>query len=137
MKLDLSPLTRKLNDASGVVRVEGPASIELDPDALLGRLADAAAHMMGQNILNGRRPDGGGMMPGRERDGRPRGLGAQVAATLHAERLGSMRWRIVANEKKPGHLARILREVPLRPPPLERFQAAVDAAFAKSVKVNR
>lgn len=139
MKIDLTPLTRKLNAASGAVRLEctGPAAIELDEDAFGGRLAEYTARRMARNLFEGRRPDGTGSMPGRKKDGQPRGLGAKVALALHAAQGGEGQWLIAAHREDPGHLARILGEVPLRSPPMEQMKAEVDQAFSRSITVRR
>lgn len=139
MKLDLSPLTRKPNAASGSVRAEvtGPAAIEFDEDAFFGRLAEYTARRMARNIFEGRRPDGSGPMPGRKKDGRPRGLGAMVALALHAAQGVGLEWLIAAHREAPGHLARILGGIPLRPPPLARLLEEVKRAFTRSVRVVR
>lgn len=138
MKLDLSKLTRQtLNAPKGAVRVEisGPSAIEFDEKAFLGRITNAMAAAMRANLANGIRPDGAGGMPGRERDGKPRGMGAQILETIQSHEIGTLDWRVAPNEKHPGHLSRILREVPFTPPPLETLKTPVDQAFEKSVKV--
>lgn len=137
MKLDLSKLTRPTNASRGPVRVEvtGPRAIEFDEQGFIGRIADAWAAVMKQNLYNGMRPDGAGGMPGREKDGKPRGQGAEILQTIHSERRGGLDFRIEPYEKTPGHLSRILREVPFTPPPLDTLKTPVDQAFDKSVKV--
>lgn len=51
--------------------------------------------------------------------------------------VGPLTWRIEPDRETPGHLARIMQEVPFRPPALETLSIAVDQAFEKSVKVTR
>jgi hypothetical protein len=140
MKLDLAAaLGQTSNAAAGGVRAvfSGLKTIEIDEETFVGRIVDARAFAMGQNLHRGLRPDGSAPMPGRKKDGQPRGLGALLALRLKGGKTGALTWRIAPDREIPGHLARILREVPFLPPSLERLRAAVNVAFEKAVKVTR
>jgi hypothetical protein len=138
VKLDLAAVAGQImNGPRGKVRAlwEG-GQLEIDEVAFVGRLANAVATVMGQNLFRGDQPDGSGAMPGRKLDGRPRGMGAAIARALAAVQTGPLEWTIAAHKEIQGHLARIMREVPLRPPPFDRFAVAIRMAFERSVKVG-
>lgn len=126
-----------MNGPRGQVRAlwQG-GQLEIDEIGFIGRLANAVATVMGQNIFRGDQPDGSGSMPGRKLDGRPRGMGAAIARALAAVQTGPLEWTIAAHKEIQGHLARIMREVPLRPPPFDRFATAIRMAFERSVEVG-
>lgn len=137
MKLDLAAAAQAIANASkGRVRVEFTGGkIEIDEAAFVGRLADAVATAMGQNLYRGMRPDGSGLMPGRKLDDRPRGKKALVARAIASVQRGDkLEWLLGAHRERPGHLERILQEVPLRPPPLETLRVPIAIAFRRSVK---
>lgn len=137
MRLDLAAAANRNATQRGSARaVWSGGRIEIDEEKLAELIARATAFVMGENLFAGRRPDGRGAMPGRQRDGRPRGMGALVARALAPLKVGPLTYVIAAHRERAGHLARILQEVPLRAPPLETMRAAVHAAFLASVKVS-
>lgn len=140
LRLDVGQLFRAtMGGPSESVQVTDTGRpVTFDVEGLAGALASAQAAAMAANMERGIRPDGSGSMPGRRRDGRPRGLGAAVLRSIEARRTGTLEYLIRAwREQKPGQLARILREVPFTPPPLARMPAAVDAALASNIRSGR
>lgn len=140
MKLDLAAaLGQTSNAAAGGVRAvfSGLKAIEIDEEAFVGRVVDARAFAMGQNLHRGIQPDGTAPMPGRKKDGQPRGLAAHMVLRIRGRKLAELTWRIAPDREIPGHLARILRGVPFRAPSLERLRAAVHVAFEKAITVTR
>jgi hypothetical protein len=103
--------------------------INIDEVKLLELVARAIAITMGRNLNNGIRPDGSGAMPPRKYDGKPRGLGAQIALALAPIKVGTIAWLIAAHREKAGHLARLMAGVPFSAPPLEPIRAAVKSAW--------
>jgi hypothetical protein len=92
-------------------------SIEVNPGAVAVALANAYAEDIRENMLAGKRPDGKGAMPKREKDGAPRGTGTRTVASI------AVKWSqsrntlaICADETEPDALRRILRGIPFRPP---------------------
>ena len=141
MKLDLAAAAAAISKATtGKLRAGAEwtgGKIEIDEAGFVGRLADGVAMMMGQNLYRGMRPDGGGPMPGRKEDGKPRGKGSSIARALNSIQQGSrLEWLIAAHREQPGHLARIMQEVPLRAPPLETLKKWINEAFKRSVKTG-
>jgi hypothetical protein len=138
MKLDLVAAAQRNAGArtGGVSAVWTGGVIDLDPDRFLELLARAVAIAMGSNIFNGRRPDGSGPMPGRKKDGEPRGKGASIARALAPRRSGPRSFFIAAHLENLGHLARIMGDVPLLNPPLEALQEAVHRAFQAALKLS-
>lgn len=136
MKIDLAHALQTERSSGGAARASwsGPKAIEVDSDRFLGAVAQAAATVMGQNLHRGIRPDGAGPMPGREKDGRPRGLGSLIALRLTGRQIGAAGWLIAPDREIPGHLARILREVPFRPPSFRALETPIHMAFAKAVR---
>ena len=139
MKIDLEAALRQPNAATGKVRatVTGPASIEIDVERFLGGVVHAAAAVMGQNLHRGVRPDGLGPMPGREKDGRPRGMGALIALRVTGRQISVAGWLIAPDREIPGHLGRILRGVPFHPPPFRVLKTPIHLAFTKATTVQK
>jgi len=137
MKLDLAALAGQLTAAKGKVRVNwSGGKIDIDEQGFIGRVADALATVMGANLYRGLRTDGSGPMPGRKKDGTPRGKGSAIARAIAALPSGPGEWFLTAHREIPGHLMRIFQEVDFKPPPLERIRMAVIKAFERSVKVG-
>lgn len=140
MKIDVEAATAQTSNATaGGVRAtwSGVKSIELDAEKFLGAVAQAAATVMGQNLYRGWRPDGAGPMPGREKDGRPRGTGALIALRLTGRQIGPAGWLIGPDREIPGHLGRILRGVPFKAPPFATLERPIHFAFEKATKVQK
>lgn len=110
--------------------------IEIDDAKMLDLIARAISFVMGNNLFEGRRPDGRGPMPPRQYDGQPRGSGSAIARAIAAVKTGPLVWLIAAHREKIGHLARIMGNVPLLAPPIDTIRNAVHAAFVASVKVS-
>lgn len=138
MKLDLQAVAGLiLNGPRGKIRAQWEGGkLEIDEVGFIGRLAQAVATVMGQHIFRGRKPDGSGPMPGRLKDGRPRGQGSAISRALAAVQSGPLEWTIAAHREIQGHLARIMRETEFRPPPFDTFAAAIRQAFNRSVAVG-
>jgi hypothetical protein len=111
MKIDLAAALRKQNPAAGHLRAvwRGVAAIDVDEDVFVGRTAGALAFAMGAHLHRGRRTDGRGAMPARQKDGRPRGVGSQIAMRITAQQVRRLTWRIAPPREIPGHLARIMQ----------------------------
>ena len=137
MKVDLAAAAKSNATTGGSARAPWTGGvIEIDDSKMLDLIVRAVAYRMGHNLFNGLRPDGRGGMPGRKRDGQPRGLGAAIARNLLPVKVGRLVWIIAAHREKPGHLARIMGGIPLLAPPIDTIRAAVHAAFVASVKVS-
>jgi hypothetical protein len=132
VRLDVGQLLRQtLGSQSGPVAVTASGGvIDINEEGLAADVAEGLAQAMASNIEHGMRPDGRGPMPGRKRDGRPRGIGAGILKSIHARRVGPMQFVIRAWRETPGQLGRILREVPFVPPPAG---AIVSVATANNV----
>lgn len=137
MKMDLAAAAQKWNGTTGGVRaVWKGGRVELDETKYVDLIARGVAAAMGANIHNGLRPDGKGPMPGRKKDGRPRGQDSLISRALAALQIGPRTWIIAAHQERLGHLARILQEVPFLPPPIEWIRDFVHAAFEAAVKLS-
>jgi hypothetical protein len=110
--------------------------IEIDEVKFLDLLARAIAIVMGQNLFQGQKPDGSGPMPARKYDGQPRATGARIARALAPQKNGRLSWFIAAHREKIGHLARLMKDIPFRAPPLGNLRAAVRAAFDAAVRLG-
>ncbi len=126
MKLDLAAAAN-LNATSGkgARAIWAGGKIEINEEALIGQLADALATVMGQNLNRGYQPDGLGSMPGRKKDGKPRGQGSAISLALASVPQGNLTWLIAAHRERAGHLARIMQEVAFRAPRLDSLPPAV------------
>lgn len=131
MKLDLAAAVGKSNASTGPVRVEVASGgvIEIDEAVFLELFARAIGTAMGANLFKGLRPDGLGPMPGRKRDGAPRGLGAAIARNLFPKLVAPGVHVISAHREQAGHLARIMRDVPFHPPPVATIKTALVRAL--------
>lgn len=138
MRIDLAAVADQLKGRSGQVRASwSGGKIEIDEVAFIGRVADAAATVMGQNLYKGLTPDGSGTMPPRKKDGKPRGQGSQIARALASVSIGAGVWLIAAHKEIQGHLARIMQEIPLRAPPLSALGFAIRRAFERAVSTSK
>lgn len=138
MQIDLAAVADQLKGRTGKVSARWTGGqVEVDEVEFIGRVADAAAHTMGANLYAGRTPDGAGAMPGRKKDGKPRGFASQIARALAARLIGPGTWFIAAHKEIQGHLARIMQDVPLKAPPLSTLGPAIKAAFARAVKTSQ
>jgi hypothetical protein len=63
-------------------------------------------------------------------------MGSAISRALASVQTGPLEWTIAAHKEIEGHLARIMREVPLQVPPFEKFATAIRMAFERSVKVG-
>lgn len=138
MKLIL-PSKQTPNASKGGVRFQwsGPKTIEFDLTAYARRIAAMSCTVMGDNLFKGWRPDGSGLMPARKKDGRPRGQGSRISQALSFRPVGKNAFKIAAWEEQPGHLKRILGDVPLKPPPFEKLKVAVQTAIQHSWVVKK
>jgi len=131
-------LSRAANAApsKGRVRQEWTGGkIQIDETKFLDLVVRAAAITMSANLSRGLRPDGSAAMPGRKKDGRPRGMGSAIAGHLTAISTGALEWVIAAHHEIPGHLKRIMQDVPLLAPPMATIRAGVHAAFLAAVRL--
>lgn len=131
-KLDLAAAANR-NAGKGQVWTGG--KIDTNPTPFLELVVRAIAAKMGLNLFNGIRPDGSGSMPGRKSDGEPRGKGSKIARALHPRKLSDREWFIAAHLERPGHLARIMGDVPLKPPPLKEIRDAVSRAWRAAFRL--
>lgn len=137
MKMDLAAAAAKWNATSGGVRAQWKGGrVELDETMFVDLVARGVAARMGANIHNGLKPDGTGPMPGRKKDGQPRGQGSLISRALAALQVGSLTWIIAAHQERLGHLARILQGVPFLPPPIDRIRDAVHNAFQAAIRLS-
>jgi hypothetical protein len=110
--------------------------IEVDEEAVARGMATVVAREMGMNLRKGIKPDGSGPMPGRRKDGRPRGKGSRIAMAIAPVRVGKGRYTIAAHKEEQGHLARILQEVPFDAPSPEKMQRALNNVVIKAIKLS-
>lgn len=110
--------------------------IKVDEAAVARGIAVVVARRMSLNLMRGIMPDGSGPMPGRKKDGRPRGKSSKIAFGITPVRTGTGKFNIAAHREKQGHLYRILQEVPFRAPPMTSMQKEINAVVAKAVKYS-
>lgn len=125
-----------LNATTGKVRSTwSGGKLHFNEQLFLELVVRAVAATMGLNLYNGLRPDGSGPMPGRKKDGEPRGKGSKIARALHPKKVGALSWFIAAHLENPGHLGRIMGGVPLQAPPIERIRAGVHRAYETALRL--
>ncbi len=138
MKLDLAAVADQLKSRNGQVRaIWSGGQIEVNETEFISRVADAAATVMGQNLYKGLTPDGSAAMPGRKKDGKPRGQASNIARALASVSISAGVWLIAAHREIQGHLARIMQDVPLRAPPFSALGPAIRRAFERAVKTGK
>jgi hypothetical protein len=136
IELDLAAAANQ-NATTGKVRFSWRGGrIQFDEQKLFDLIARGLAGRISANLSRGLRPDGAGPMPGRQKDGLPRGMGSAVVRQIQAIQVGPMRWSIAAHREIPGQLARILREIPLRAPPLSSLRDVVKQALRAAVRIG-
>lgn len=132
MRLDIGEAIRRGLGPGTKIEITG-GKFDVDTVALKKGLADIIAKQMGQNLYNGMRPDGSGLMPPRRKGG-SRGAGSRIALAIAAVADGVGGFAIAAHREYRGHLKRILFDVPFRSPPLASLQREISALFARVVK---
>lgn len=128
------PIIRARGGNRVEITFDGP-TVEIDEQVFADALAKGVAARMGRNIRKGLKSDGSGPMPGRKKDGRPRGKGSRIAMAISPKKTADLEYEIAAHQELPGHLARILRGVPFDAPPYATMKPLINSVLGKAIRV--